>query len=271
MARRSNAARRALTSSSTCLSEVTKRAIRRPSARRWRSSKKAAQAASNSRAACVSEARIRAIVAAGIPVVGHIGVLPQTAGLGGGFRRRRDRELLLADAHAVADAGASAVVLEMVDAALAAEITQATSDSDDRNRCGSVLRRPSSGFARRSRLVSRIAAVRTPFRGPQRRRDLGLERFRDGRARPFVPWVTAHIVAAGGGVLLPDSGNLKLEKYCLSLARKSESARTLHWNGERRRPGLPCAFLRVVRTARLPDRAPSVLPAHADRLARVRL
>jgi 3-methyl-2-oxobutanoate hydroxymethyltransferase len=72
-----------------------------------------------------AEARIRAIVAAGIPVVGHIGVLPQTAGLGGGFRRRRDRELLLADAHAVAAAGASAVVLEMVDAALAAEITQA--------------------------------------------------------------------------------------------------------------------------------------------------
>jgi 3-methyl-2-oxobutanoate hydroxymethyltransferase len=72
-----------------------------------------------------AQARIRAIVAAGIPVVAHIGVLPQTAGLDGGFRRRRDRELLLADAHAVANAGASAVVLEMVDAALAAEITQA--------------------------------------------------------------------------------------------------------------------------------------------------
>ncbi len=72
-----------------------------------------------------SQARIRAIVAAGIPVVAHIGVLPQTAGLDGGFRRRRDRELLLADAQAVAEAGASAVVLEMVDASLAAEITQA--------------------------------------------------------------------------------------------------------------------------------------------------
>jgi dipeptidase E len=33
--------------------------------------------------------------------------------------------------------------------------------------------------------------------------------------------VTAHLVAAGGGILLPDSGNLKLEKYCLSLARNA--------------------------------------------------
>jgi dipeptidase E len=33
--------------------------------------------------------------------------------------------------------------------------------------------------------------------------------------------MTRHIVAAGGGVLLPDSGNLKLEKYCLSLARRA--------------------------------------------------
>jgi 3-methyl-2-oxobutanoate hydroxymethyltransferase len=71
------------------------------------------------------ESRIRAIVAAGIPVVAHIGVLPQTAGLESGFRRRRERELLLADGHAVAAAGASAVVLEMVDAELSAELTAA--------------------------------------------------------------------------------------------------------------------------------------------------
>jgi len=67
--------------------------------------------------------RIAAIVAAGIPVCAHIGVVPQTAALGTGFGRRTDRERLLADADAVAAAGAYAVVLEMVDAALAAEIT----------------------------------------------------------------------------------------------------------------------------------------------------
>jgi 3-methyl-2-oxobutanoate hydroxymethyltransferase len=67
--------------------------------------------------------RIAAIVGAGIPVCAHIGVGPQTAGLDGGFRRQRDRAALLADADAVAAAGAFAVVLEMVDAAIAAEIT----------------------------------------------------------------------------------------------------------------------------------------------------
>jgi 3-methyl-2-oxobutanoate hydroxymethyltransferase len=68
--------------------------------------------------------RIRAIVAAGIPVCAHVGVLPQTASLGSGFRLKREREDLLRDAAAIAEAGAFAVVLEMVEDALAAEITQ---------------------------------------------------------------------------------------------------------------------------------------------------
>jgi 3-methyl-2-oxobutanoate hydroxymethyltransferase len=68
--------------------------------------------------------RIAAIVGAGVPVMGHIGVGPQTAALDRGFRRRTDRERLLADADAVAAAGAFAVVLEMVDHDIAAEITQ---------------------------------------------------------------------------------------------------------------------------------------------------
>jgi 3-methyl-2-oxobutanoate hydroxymethyltransferase len=69
-------------------------------------------------------ARIAAIVAAGIPVMAHIGVMPQTASLGTGFRRRSDRARLFADADAVVAAGAYAVVLEMVDADIAREITE---------------------------------------------------------------------------------------------------------------------------------------------------
>ena len=69
--------------------------------------------------------RIAAIVNAGIPVVAHIGVLPQTAAIGAGFRRKGDREALLADARAVEAAGAFAVVLEMVDAQIAADVTAA--------------------------------------------------------------------------------------------------------------------------------------------------
>jgi 3-methyl-2-oxobutanoate hydroxymethyltransferase len=71
--------------------------------------------------------RIAAIVSAGIPVVGHLGVLPQTAGLEAGFRRRRDREIVLADARAVEAGGAFAVVLELVEAAISAEVTQTLS------------------------------------------------------------------------------------------------------------------------------------------------
>ena len=74
----------------------------------------------------VSE-RIRAIYGAGIPVVGHIGVMPQTASLGPGYKVRSNRERLLADARAVEAAGAYAVVLEVIDHEVAREITQALS------------------------------------------------------------------------------------------------------------------------------------------------
>jgi 3-methyl-2-oxobutanoate hydroxymethyltransferase len=67
--------------------------------------------------------RIAAIVAAGIPVVGHIGVLPQTAAMGSGFRRKTDAAQMLADARAVEGAGAFAIVLEMVDPEVALELT----------------------------------------------------------------------------------------------------------------------------------------------------
>ena len=68
--------------------------------------------------------RIRAIAGAGIPVCAHIGVLPQTAALGSGFRLKRERDRLLRDADAVAAAGAFAIVLEMVEDTIAAAITE---------------------------------------------------------------------------------------------------------------------------------------------------
>ena len=69
-------------------------------------------------------ARVRAIARAGIPVVGHIGITPQTAGLGPGYRMRTHRDRLLEDALAVEDAGAYAIVLEVVDFEIARELTQ---------------------------------------------------------------------------------------------------------------------------------------------------
>ncbi|TBN56858.1 3-methyl-2-oxobutanoate hydroxymethyltransferase [Glaciihabitans arcticus] len=73
-----------------------------------------------------SAEQIRRIVSAGIPVMAHIGYTPQSEhGLGGHVIQGRGEgaEALLADAHAVEDAGAFAVVLEMVPSAVAAQIT----------------------------------------------------------------------------------------------------------------------------------------------------
>jgi 3-methyl-2-oxobutanoate hydroxymethyltransferase len=75
-----------------------------------------------------SIARIRAIVAAGIPVMGHVGLTPQTSTALGGRRaqgRTAERALeLAAEALAVEDAGAFAIVFEAIPAAIAAEITR---------------------------------------------------------------------------------------------------------------------------------------------------
>ena len=69
---------------------------------------------------------IRAIVNAGIPVLAHIGLTPQYVHALGGFKvQGKDegaREKILADARAVQDAGAFAVVLEAMPASLAKEI-----------------------------------------------------------------------------------------------------------------------------------------------------
>lgn len=74
-----------------------------------------------------SAAAIRAIVEAGIPVVGHIGLTPQSVHAMGGFkvqgREAANAERIVEDARAVADAGAFCIVLEMIPAALAARIT----------------------------------------------------------------------------------------------------------------------------------------------------
>jgi 3-methyl-2-oxobutanoate hydroxymethyltransferase len=71
--------------------------------------------------------QIRLITAAGIPVMAHIGFTPQSEHGLGGFRvqgRGDGAEKLLADAHAVQEAGAFAVVMEMVPAELAAQVTK---------------------------------------------------------------------------------------------------------------------------------------------------
>ncbi|MFF0490607.1 3-methyl-2-oxobutanoate hydroxymethyltransferase [Nocardia sp. NPDC004068] len=71
--------------------------------------------------------QIATLTAAGIPVMGHIGFTPQSVNTLGGFRvqgRGDSAEQLIADALAVQEAGAFAVVMEMVPAELAAQVTR---------------------------------------------------------------------------------------------------------------------------------------------------
>lgn len=70
--------------------------------------------------------QIRHVTDAGIPVLGHVGFTPQSEHQLGGYRvqgRGPAAERLLADAHAVAQAGACAVVLEMVPSDLAGRVS----------------------------------------------------------------------------------------------------------------------------------------------------
>ncbi len=70
--------------------------------------------------------QIAAMTAAGIPVMAHVGFTPQSEHVLGGYRvqgRGDAAEDVVADAHAVAEAGAFAVVLEMVPGEVAKRVT----------------------------------------------------------------------------------------------------------------------------------------------------
>lgn len=66
---------------------------------------------------------IRALVTAGIPVMAHVGLRPQSVNQTG-YKVQRDRDQLLQDARAAQDAGAFSVLIECVPSAIAAEITR---------------------------------------------------------------------------------------------------------------------------------------------------
>ena len=66
---------------------------------------------------------IAALVSAGIPVMAHCGLRPQSVHTLGGYRVQRDAESLMADAMAAEQAGAFAIVLECIPRSVAKDIT----------------------------------------------------------------------------------------------------------------------------------------------------
>jgi len=77
------------------------------------------------------DAQVRAITQTGIPFIGHLGMLPQHVLEEGRYRIKgrseNERTALLADARALEQAGAFAIVLELVTPPVAAEITASVS------------------------------------------------------------------------------------------------------------------------------------------------
>ena len=72
-------------------------------------------------------AQVRAIIAAGIPFCGHLGMMPQHVLEEGGYhikgKKETEREALLENAKALANAGAFSIVLELITPAVAKEIS----------------------------------------------------------------------------------------------------------------------------------------------------
>ena len=115
---------------------------------------------------------IEALVKAGIPVMGHIGLTPQAIHQIGKVRvqgkTREAARALLADALAVQEAGAFSIVLELVPEQLAAAITERLRIPTIGIGAGRRLCRPGPGHHRRPRAGRVRAASRTPIRSPAR-------------------------------------------------------------------------------------------------------
>ena len=67
---------------------------------------------------------IRVLVTAGIPVMAHVGLRPQTVHSMGGYKVQRDHEQLITDATAAEEAGAFGIVLECIPTDIAKDLTQ---------------------------------------------------------------------------------------------------------------------------------------------------
>ena len=121
--------------------------------------------------------RVQAIVGAGVPVMGHVGLTPQSATMLGGFkaqgRTAAKAERLYEDALALEAAGCFAIVLEAVPAAVAARVTGA--------------------------LHGQGAALRQALRRPRGRGEAGARGIRGRRARGPLPGGAAHLRDPGRG------------------------------------------------------------------------
>ena len=118
--------------------------------------------------------RVAAVTRIGIPVVGHLGMTPQSVHQYGGFKvQGKDKDQaqqILKDAQALEAAGAVAIVLEAIPTGLAKSVTGPVANSNHRYRCGASLRWPSAGAVRCAGTLRRVhPKVREAVCPPQSR------------------------------------------------------------------------------------------------------
>ena len=99
---------------------------------------------------------IAALVSAGIPVMAHCGLRPQSVHMLGGYKVQRDEPRLMADARAAEAAGAFAMVLGVHPRRVRRQDHGRSRHSHDRHRRRRRLRRPGVGDARPARSHERI-------------------------------------------------------------------------------------------------------------------
>ena len=119
--------------------------------------------------------QVEALVSAGIPVIGHLGLTPQSVNLLGGYRvqgRGESGELLLRDAKALESAGATAVVSGSGSRGSCSSSYRGAHHPDHRHRRGRGHRRPGDRLARPARADPRSCpAIRPSLCEPSGRDD----------------------------------------------------------------------------------------------------
>ena len=148
--------------------------------------------------------RIATLVGAGVPVMGHIGLTPQTGGTGGFGLQGADREsalAIVADAEAVAAAGAYAMVVEAVPAELARLVTERVGVPTIGIGAGPDCDRPDGRLDRRARdREQALPQLRQALRRDRRRDRGSLPRLRGGGPVRRLPRPRARDLARPGRV-----------------------------------------------------------------------
>ena len=171
--------------------------------------------------------RVAAIVGAGIPVMGHIGLTPQSATALGGFkaqgRTAEQAHRLIDDARALEAAGCFSIVLEAVPAPVAEEITRRLTVPTIGIGAGAATDGQVLVWHDLLGLYDgRVPALREALRGPGHGDPRGRLRLRRRRARAPLPRGGAHVRHVGRGARClprdrrqrPSAGSRALGRRC---------------------------------------------------------